>query len=109
MSIHSFVIVAMACTLTVAGPVAADSEAIDPLKTRTLHVALENNVGYLSVTAGLKILDLSDLAAPVELSTLALPQSATWSVVGDGVVYVAQGPAGVSAAIPSPSPMAASV
>ena len=39
--------------------------AVDPLKTRTFHIAVADNVGYLSVTVGLKIVDLTDPAHPV--------------------------------------------
>jgi len=74
---------------------ADDNSAVEPLKTRTFHVAVEDNTGYLAVTAGLKIVDLSDPSNPNVLSTVVLPQSASGCVVDDNIAYVAQGPAGV--------------
>ena len=76
---------------------AVENAAIEPIKVRTFHVAIRDNLAYLSVTAGLKILDVTDAGDPKELSTLVLPQSATSCVLDGNIAYVAQGPAGVFA------------
>ena len=76
---------------------AFQEQAIDPLKQRTMHVAVRENTAFLSVTAGLKIVDLSDITSPREISTVVLPQSSTYCAINGDVVYVAQGPAGVYA------------
>jgi hypothetical protein len=76
-------------------PYAQTHPAIDPLTTRTFHVAVKDRIGYMSVTAGLRIVDVSNPAKPEDLSLVVLPQSANYARIDGSVVYVAQGPSGV--------------
>ncbi len=93
---NNLTIIASLCHLFVArlGHTQTDS-AVEPLKTRTFHVAATKSVGYLSVVAGLQIIDLSSPGKVKALSTVVLPQSANYAFINGNLVYVAEGPAGV--------------
>jgi hypothetical protein len=92
-----FVRIASLCLILLAGTAtyAQIPSAIDALKTRTFHVAVQNAVGCLSATAGLNIVELSQPGRPEALSTVVLPQSSNYARMAANLAYVAQGPAGV--------------
>ena len=87
----------VATTLVGGQGAAQDGELIEALTERTFHVCVRGDIGFAAVTAGLKILDLSNPARPRVLSVVSLPQTATCALERGTLVIVAEGPAGVYA------------
>ncbi|UCH85494.1 MAG: hypothetical protein JSW50_07345, partial [Candidatus Latescibacterota bacterium] len=79
------------------GEVPSDPRAVAPLKTRMYDVFPDGQIGYVAVTSGLRIIDLSKVPDTPEIASIVLPHAATAVVALDGVAFVAHGPAGVSA------------
>lgn len=87
----------VALILSIGGAAARENEALEPLTGRVFHVSAEGDIGYVAVTAGLEIVDLSRSGNARVLAVVPLPQSATHTLVRGRVALVAQGPAGVYA------------